>query len=471
MPNASALPQTGHRFHPSILRAYDVRGVIDDTLFAADLFALGQGFATEAAERSGHTQPRIVIARDGRLSSPALAEALSEGLQAGGAEVVDCGVGPTPMLYFAVYHCEADGGMMITGSHNPPSHNGCKMMMGRASFFGDDIAKLGTRIEAGDLRSAAGRYTKQDIQPAYVERLLEGLDRTALAEATIAWDPGHGAAAAVVAEVIAACNADKHVLLNGVIDGTFPGHHPDPSVPENMQELAEAVTAHQCTLGVAFDGDGDRLGAVDNAGNLISPDHLLMLLSRDVLSKAPDSTIIADVKTSQSVFDDIAQHGGTPLMWKTGHSHIKAKMKETGARFAGEASGHIFFADQYYGFDDGIYAALRLIQFAHQLDQPLDTLIAALPSSLSTPELRIECADDKKFGVVEAIAQRLSDEGADFSTIDGMRVNREGGWWLLRASNTQPALVARCEAEDPAVLQQLKDEITALLHPFSLRLS
>lgn len=452
-------PVTSHRFHPSILRAYDIRGIVGETLRAADAYALGRSFATIALRQQPDHIPTLCVGRDGRLSSPELVAALIEGITDSGANACDIGMGPTPMLYFAVHHLNAAGGIMVTGSHNPPSHNGFKLMLGKASFFGDEITALGEQAAAGDWASGSGERSAKPVQSDYERALLSSIKFAQ--PLRLAFDAGNGAAGAVCESLVDQLRKQRfqcHTLFTE-IDGSFPNHHPDPSVPENLHDLQHAVTANQLQLGLAFDGDGDRLGAVDDGGRIIAPDHLLMLLARSVLSDTPGATIIVDVKTSQSVCAEITRLGGTPLMWKTGHSHIKTKMKEVGAAFAGEASGHIFFKDRYYGFDDGLYAALRLIEYVSGLEQPLSAVIDRLPTALSTPELRIPCADERKFTVIDEVQARLNAAGDDYLAIDGVRLTRPYGWWLLRASNTQGALIARCEAADDPSLKRLIEEL------------
>ena len=457
MANPSPAPSPAHRLHPSILREYDIRGIVGETLIAADAKVIGRAFASAVARSFHMRNPRIAIARDGRLSSPELAEALMEGLQLAGAQVIDCGIGPTPLLYFATRHLGTEGGVMITGSHNPPTHNGFKMTVGEYSFFGRQIRDLGAMIDSNNLMSGTGSSEQRDVSGSYYEA-LKGAIQNDISTLNVAWDPGNGAAGAVT-EAITKQIAGTHHCINTEIDGTFPNHHPDPSVPENLQQLAALVAEKNCDIGLAFDGDGDRLGVVDDKGRLLSPDHLLMIFARDVLQSKPGSPIIADVKTSQCFFDEVEKLGGKPEMYKTGHSLIKSRMKEVGSPFAGEASGHIFFADRYFGFDDGIYAGLRLLNFLAASKVKLSELVDALPRLFSTPELRIPCADDRKFAVIEEVRERLQSEGADFAAIDGVRVNRDKGWWLLRASNTQAVVNARVEAEDEATLNALSEEL------------
>lgn len=455
-----------HALHPSILREYDIRGIVGDTLHEADAFAIGQGFASWMTDEIG-TAPVIAVGRDGRISSPAMAEAQMQGLQAAGAQVVDVGVGPTPMLYFAAHYLHADGGIMVTGSHNPPTHNGFKIVAHGRSFYGEQIRELGQRIAVGDVCSGKGGREARALQKEYVAALISALqpDGNII---RAAWDPGNGAAGEVVERFCTHLPCEQYTI-NMTIDGRFPNHHPDPSRPENMQQLVETVLKHKCAVGLAFDGDGDRLGVVDDKGRIVGPDHLLMLFARDVLRETP-GTIIADVKTSGLFFDDVAAHGGTPMMWKTGHSHIKTRMKEVDSPFGGEASGHIFFADRYFGFDDGIYAAARMLNILAHADEPLSAMVDRLPVAFSTPEIRIDCTEERKFIIVEEVRARLHQQGAEFSDIDGVRVMRPEGWWLLRASNTQAAIIARCEAARKDDLQTLVDALRDQLRQSGIEL-
>ncbi len=445
-----------HQFHPTSLREYDVRGIVGQTLSADDARALGRGFGTRV-RRAGGT--RVAVGYDGRLSSPMLEAALVEGLAATGCTVLRVGLGPTPMLNFAVHALAADGGVMVTGSHNPPDYNGFKMMLGHGPFYGADITGLGTMAATADWESGAGRVESVDIEDRYVERLLDGFDGRAF---NIAWDAGNGAAGRVV-EKLAARLPGRHVLLNTVIDGTFPAHHPDPTVEANLEQLRAAVATQGLDFGLAFDGDGDRIGAIDGQGRVVWGDQLLSVLAEDVLKAVPGATIIADVKASQALFDRVAALGGAPLMWKTGHSLIKAKMKETGSPLAGEMSGHIFFAHRYYGFDDALYAAVRLIQAVSHLGGSLTALKEAMPAMVNTPELRFPCSEERKFPVIREVLARLKAAGAEVNETDGARVNTADGWWLLRASNTQDVLVARAEAHDAAALARLMAALNAEL--------
>ena len=444
-----------------ILREYDIRGTVGKNLDEAIAYQVGRRFAIcTQAESKGP----VVVGRDGRLSSQKLADAVIAGIRVRGSDVIDIGVGPTPMLYFAVQQLEgAAGGIMVTGSHNPPEDNGFKMTLKTRPFFGSDIQNM-AQLNVPAIGSQMGQLSQQDLRDEYANRILDTITDKPVQSLQIAWDPGHGAAADIVRLLTAkGAMPAEHILLNCEIDGTFPAHHPDPTVPANLQQLIEVVRDQKCDLGIAFDGDGDRLGVVDGHGRIIWGDQLLTLLSRDVLSRNPGATIIADVKASQTLFDDIASRGGNPIMWRTGHSLIKSKIYETGAMLAGEMSGHIFFNDEYYGYDDGLYAAVRLIRILMASKKSLVELYDALPTLVNTPEMRIECSDDEKFKVVEAITADLKKTKADLVDVDGVRVHTNKGWWLIRASNTQAALVARAEAADQKSLDVLVREIREYL--------
>ena len=441
---------SGHAFQDSILREYDIRGVVGETLTDADAGALGRAFGTLVARSGGRT---VALGYDGRLSSPALAAALAEGLAASGLEVLRVGLGPTPMLYFASRHLRTDGAVMVTGSHNPADQNGFKMVIGGAALYGDGIRRLGATARSGDFASGPGHVVERPVLEAYLARLRDDVETGRPLK--VAWDAGNGAAGEVMAR-LAGGLPGEHILLNEAIDGRFPAHEPDPTVPENLEQLRGAVLSHRCDLGIAFDGDGDRIGVLDGRGRILWGDQLLVLLAKEVLRLRPGATIIADVKASQVLFDEVARMGGVPLMWRTGHSLIKAKMAETGAPLAGEMSGHIFFADRYYGYDDALYAAVRLLNLLARESASLAELRDRLPRVVNTPELRIPCGADRKFAVIDEVKARLEAEGAEMTGIDGVRVRTADGWWLLRASNTQEVLVARCEAASGAGLARLR---------------
>jgi phosphomannomutase len=453
-----------HRFHPTVLREYDIRGIVGETLFEADAHAIGRCFGTIVA-RSGGTS--VAVGYDGRLSSPGMEQALVRGLTESGMTVTRIGRGPTPMLYYAATKLSADGAIMVTGSHNPPNYNGFKMMLGRKPFFGEQIKALGAQAAAGDVVAQTTASEKTiDIADDYVARLLtdwDGGDR----KLKVVWDNGNGSAGDVLTKLVAGLPGE-HTVLNGTIDGTFPAHHPDPTVPANLVQLIHEVAVRGADIGIAFDGDADRIGLVDDTGTIMFGDQLMVILARDVLKTHPGATIIADVKASQVLFDEIGRAGGAPLMWKTGHSLIKAKMAETGSPLAGEMSGHIFFADRWYGFDDALYAGVRTLGIVARMQGKLSDVRKALPQVINTPEVRFDCDDTRKFTVIEEVAARLRTEGATVSETDGVRVLTDDGWWLLRASNTQAVLVARAEASTEMGLERLKAALVAQLEKSGL---
>lgn len=439
-----------HRFDPTSLREYDIRGIVGKTLGSDDATAIGRGFAT-AVRRAGGM--RVAVGYDGRTSSPEFELALIAGLTASGVDVVRIGMGPTPMLYYAEATLEVDGGIQITGSHNPAEYNGFKMVLQHRPFFGDDIQELGRMAQAGDWETAAetAQVTQVDIVDDYVGRLLAGYAGGAY---RIGWDAGNGASGPVIEKLTQLLPGEHHLLFTDV-DGNFPNHHPDPTEEKNLADLKRLVAEKNLDFGLAFDGDGDRIGAIDGLGRVIWGDQLLSILAEPVLKELPGATIIADVKASQALFDRVRELGGEPLMWKTGHSLIKTKMKETHAPLAGEMSGHIFFAHDYYGFDDAQYAAVRLIRAVHMIGKSMTEIRGAMPALVNTPEMRFQVDEARKFAVVEEVLDRLEREGADVDRTDGARVTTPDGWWLLRASNTQDVLVARAEAQDQAALDRL----------------
>lgn len=448
----------GHRFHPTILREYDIRGIVGETLFPSDAEAIGRAYATLLQEGGGK---RVCVGYDGRLSSPELAEALIKGLTEAGADVDAIGLGPTPMLYFAVHHLGADGGIQVTGSHNPPSHNGFKMMLDKASFYGERIQTLGRIAAEGAFENGAGQVADRPVIDAYIGRLRADYhgDRAL----KVVWDAGNGASGDALKALTDRLPGEHHLLFAD-IDGRFPNHHPDPTVPENLEDLIAAVRDHGAELGIAFDGDGDRIGVVDGEGRIMFGDQLLQVLITDVLERLPGSPIIADVKASQALFDAIGQLGGEPIMYKTGHSLIKTTMAERGAPLAGEMSGHIFYADGFYGHDDALYVAVRLLDILARSDRSLAAWHDQMAPMINTPELRFDCPDDEKFDAVARVRERVEAEGAEVNAIDGVRVSTDDGWWLLRASNTQAVLVARAEAKDEAGLDRLKADIARHLN-------
>ncbi|HEU5482401.1 MAG TPA: phosphomannomutase/phosphoglucomutase, partial [Sphingomicrobium sp.] len=429
-----------------------IRGIVGKTLDAADAYALGRTFAAQARDEGAR---RIAVGRDGRLHSPELESALVDGLTEGGLDVVRIGVGPSPMLYFAVAKLDVQGGIQVTGSHNPPEYNGFKVLLNGRSVFGQEIQALGKRAASGEWSEGQGSVEEADVLDPYVDRLVRDFDGKAY---RIGWDPGNGAAGPIVEKLVERLPGE-HFVIHARVDGTFPNHHPDPTDEANLVDLKDLVSTERLDMGFAFDGDADRIGAVDAKERVIWGDQIVMILAEAVLRECPGETVIADVKASQTLFDRIAELGGKPLMWKTGHSLIKSKMKETGAPIAGEMSGHIFFAHRWYGFDDALYAAVRLIEAVSQSGKSLTELVDEMPGSVATPEMRFPVEESRKFAVVSEVLERLSAEGADVDDIDGARVNTPDGWWLLRASNTQDVLVARAEAKDKAGVERLVAQI------------
>jgi len=448
-----------HKFDPTILREYDIRGIIDKTLSADDARAIGRSFATLLRREGGS---KVAVGYDGRTSSPMLEEALVEGLNASGVDAVRIGMGATPMLYYAEASAEdVDGGIQITGSHNPPDYNGFKMVFLGRPFFGADILKLGELAAAGDWLDGEGSFESRDVLDAYVDRLLEGLggiDNKEFASLKVGWDAGNGATGPAL-EKLAARLPGLHYAMYTNVDGHFPNHHPDPTEEKNLADLKKLVAENKLDFGIAFDGDGDRIGAIDGEGRVIWGDQLLMIYAQDLLAKTPNATIIADVKASRALFDQVSEHGGQPLMWKTGHSLIKSKMKETGAPLAGEMSGHVFFADEYYGYDDALYAAVRLMAASSRLGKSVTQLRSEMPAMLNTPEMRFQVDESRKFAAIDEVKERLAGTDADVNDIDGVRVTTADGWWLLRASNTQDVLVARAESETQEGLDRLMGQI------------
>lgn len=450
-----------HTFNNFIFREYDIRGSFDQTFFTQDAYEIGLRFATYLQRT--HPTPLVCVGRDGRLSSPDLSCALIQGLRDAGANVLDVGVGPTPMLYYATKITPAVAGIMVTGSHNPPQDNGLKLTLKDLPFFGEQIQELKNIIP--NKSETSGSLEFMDIREQYIDRLLVDTPKKTIKKLKVAWDCGNGAAGEII-EILTQRMENRSVLLNTTIDGTFPAHHPDPSVEENLEHLRDAVAGHHCDIGIAFDGDADRIGVIDGKGRILWGDQLLCLLAEDVLQGSPGAKIIADVKSSQSLFDYIEKLDGIPVMAKTGHSNIKKLIKEIDASLAGEMSGHTFFADRYYGYDDAIYTAIRLLGFLETQDRSLSELFDELPKYHSTPEIRFPCDDEEKFEIVSKIRDDLKKQGANFVDIDGVRVKTEAGWWLVRASNTQAILVVRCEAytkeQLPVIVQQMKN----ILEPY-----
>ncbi|MEH3045687.1 phosphoglucomutase/phosphomannomutase PgmG [Sphingomonas adhaesiva] len=451
-----------HHFDPVILREYDIRGTVGANLHPADAQAIGRAFATRVRAAGGR---RVAVGYDGRTHSPALEAALVEGLVASGVDVVRIGLGPTPMLYYAEATLEVDGGIQVTGSHNPREDNGFKLVLRHDSFFGADIQDLARIAAAGAWTDGTGSVEQADVRALYVGRLMAGY---AGGTFRIGWDAGNGAAGPVVEQLVQHLPGEHHLLFCDV-DGEFPNHHPDPTVEDNLRDLKALVADKKLDFGVAFDGDGDRIGLIDAHGRVLWGDDILSILVPSTLAELPGATIVADVKCSDTLFDTIAAAGGTPVMWQTGHSRMKAKLKELGAPLAGELSGHMFFAHDYYGFDDALYAAVRLIRAIHLSGRSLAELREAMPPRCATPDVRVAVAEARKEAVVAEVAERLAAAGARVDTTDGLRVSEADGWWLLRASNTQASLTLRAEARDAAGLARLLDAIDAQLGASGIR--
>jgi phosphomannomutase/phosphoglucomutase len=445
--------------NPHIFREYDIRGTVDRDLTPGVVELLGKGIGTRL-RRSG--KDRFVLGRDNRLSSPAFREAMVNGLLATGVHVVDLGLVPTPLLYFALHTLGPDGGVMITGSHNPPEFNGFKVAFGKSTIWGESIQEIRHIIDSGEFFTGSGTLTFHDIAAPYREKLLEliSLDRPL----RVAVDGGSGTGGMIAPAVLRDLGCEVTELYC-TPDGSYPGHFPDPTIPSNLEELIEVVREKKLDMGVAYDGDSDRIGVVDDRGNILWGDQLLIIYAREILQRGP-ATVIFEVKCSQNLAVDILEHGGKPVMWKTGHSLIKEKMKEEKAALAGEMSGHIFFADEYYGYDDAIYATLRLLRIMAASRTPLSGMLDNVPPTLSTPEIRVDCPDGEKFAVVGEIAG-IFRERHDVIDVDGVRVTYPDGWSLLRASNTQPVLVLRFEALTKERLHVIKEEMLAELRRFS----
>ncbi|MGK3999030.1 phosphomannomutase/phosphoglucomutase [Sorangium sp. So ce1024] len=454
----------------NIFREYDIRGVAERDLSSELARELGAAFALllgrelAAGAQPGAARPRIAVCRDGRLSSDRLFAALTDGLRAAGADVISAGVGPTPLLYFAAHHLGTDGAIMITASHNPAPDNGFKLMRGKASFFGKDIQALADLIEEGAAAGdapARGSLTEVDLAADYIEA-VRAASRLSCADVRFVIDAGNGAAGPLGVRALQALGFAPDALFCD-IDGLFPNHHPDPTVPENLEALRARVLATGASLGVAWDGDGDRIGVVDERGEVLWGDKLLILFARSLLEERPGSAVLGEVKCSETLYADIASRGGRPILWKTGHSLIKTKMKEEGALLAGEMSGHMFFADRWFGFDDAIYATVRLLEIVGRARRPLGELLADVPETFATPEIRVDCPDAVKFEVVRRVTEHFR-RVRPVVDIDGARIDFGGGaWGLCRASNTGPILVLRFEARSVAHRDAVRAEVEAVV--------
>jgi len=442
------------RVSPYIFREYDIRGKVGEDFTPEVVRAIGRAYGTVIRRRGGR---KVLCGRDGRLSSPELEAALIEGITSSGISVTRIGLTPTPVMYFALHYFEGfDGGIQVTGSHNPPDMNGLKICVGKETIYGAEIRALRELVEKEDFESGSGDTEELDALTPYKNYLRENIRLSRPLRVVL--DPGNGVCSLTAPEVFRDLGCEVECLFCEV-DGTFPNHHPDPVVPENLRALRRRVVEVGADFGVGYDGDGDRLGVVNEKGEILWGDQLMVLFARKVLSERPGATVIGEVKCSQVMYDEIARAGGRPLMWKTGHSLIKNKMKETGAVLAGEMSGHIFFADRWFGFDDGVYASLRLAEIVSESERPLSEMLADLPRTWSTPEIRTECPDEIKFRVVEELVRTLKEEGFEVIDVDGARVVFPDGWGLVRASNTQPVLVLRFEARSPERLEEIRKTI------------
>ena len=444
--------------NPLVFREYDIRGIADRDFDDALVRDIGRAFGTFCARRG---KQRVALGRDCRLSSPRLHAALLEGMLDTGLHVVDIGVGPTPLLYFTVFESDLDGGVQITGSHNPGNENGFKLMCGKATLSGDEIRELRQLIVDGDFaRRAGGQMQAYDPRAAYCG-YMTGNVRLARKDLRFAVDAGNGAAGPLSIAAMQAVGLAPEAMYCEM-DGRFPNHHPDPSEIHNLMPLIDKVRRDKLEIGIAFDGDGDRIGVIDERGEIIWGDRLMILFSRQILKRHPGGAILGEVKCSQTLYDDIAKSGGRPIIWKTGHSLIKKKMKEESALLAGEMSGHMFFADRYFGYDDATYAALRMLEIVAESDRPVSALLEDVPRTHATPEIRVDCADDVKFDVVKRVLDHYRRE-REVLDVDGARVRFEHGWGLVRASNTQPALVLRFEASSPSQLDAIQSEVRAVV--------
>ncbi len=440
-----------HKFHDTIIREYDVRGIYDVTLHNIDAKILGNLFGMEV----GHGKT-INVGFDGRLSSESLKINLVNGLIDVGINVNEIGLCPTPLLYYSCFELSAQGGIIVTGSHNPKNHNGFKIVLNNKPFFGEDLKKIKRKAERFELKRNEGTLKKVDLRKRYVSRLVRGIDQSK--KINTVWDTGNGAAGVIINDLADKIYGNKKILF-GEVDGTFPNHHPDPSEPENLSFCKDYLIKSKSDVGFAFDGDGDRLGVIDDKGRIISGDKLLLILAKELLKKKKNSKIIADVKCSQVIFDEIRKFGGEAIISKTGHSNVKNNLKNFNAELAGEMSGHIFFAEDYYGFDDAFFAAVKVIELLNRNSKKLSELVDEIPAVHNTPEIRIECDDREKFGIIKKVVKNQKMANKDFIDIDGIRVNDKGGWWLLRASNTQPAIVVRCESSTIEGLRIQKENV------------
>ena len=441
----------------SIFKAYDIRGIVNETLTEDAIYQIGLAFGSEAADRG---EQKVYVARDGRLSGPALIKAFTQGLLDSGRDVVDVGMVPTPVLYFAAYDLGTGSGVMLTGSHNPPNYNGLKMVIGGTTLSGNAIQELRIRIEEKNFSSGSGNYQTLDVVDQYINRVSGDVKLARNMKVIV--DCGNGVPGAVAPKLLRELGCDVTEMFCDV-DGNFPNHHPDPSKPENLQDLKQALASNDADIGLAFDGDGDRLGVITPQGEVIWADRQLMLYAKDILSRNPGGDIIFDIKCTTKLPNVIAEAGGNPIMWKTGHSFIKAKLKESGALLAGEMSGHIFFKERWYGFDDALYTAARLLEILSKDPRPATEIFGELPNSVNTPELNLNMAEGEHHKLIEKLVSNASFEDAKLTTIDGIRADWDDGFGLVRASNTTPCLVFRFEGDNEQALERIKNAFRDLV--------
>jgi phosphomannomutase len=452
------------KIDPTILREYDIRGIVDKDLFKEDALILGKAIGTRSS-KSKHKQ--VIIGYDGRHTSPEMRHFLLEGLISTGIKIIDIGLVPTPLLYYAANTIPNDYAIVITASHNPSEYNGFKITKAAKSFFGNDIKILANEAMIGDFAKGVGSIESININEKYIDRLTENISINP--NLKVIWDPANGAAAELCGQLVKRLDG-THIVINDVIDGSFPNHFPDPTIEKNLEQLKAKLKSENADLGIAFDGDADRIGVIDRLGRVIWGDQLLTFFAKELISRKPNSTIIADVKASNVFVEKVTEYGGKPIIWKTGHSLIKSKMQEEDALIAGEMSGHIFFKDKYYGFDDALYAGVRLLDIISRQNIKLDEYLDSLPETFASNEIKIPCEESQKFKIVEAIQNSLRSENIDFNDIDGVRFTSDIGWWLIRASNTSAVIVVRCEAKSIENLEKLKDEINFYLKPHKLTL-
>lgn len=445
----------------SIFREYDIRGVVEKDLTDEDVYALSRAIGTYLSQ---HNSRDLTVGRDCRLSSDRISEIVIRGLVEAGMNVTDIGVVPTPVFYFSLFNLDADGGVMITASHNPAEYNGFKVALGKSTIYGEEILKLYDIATKGDFVKGEGRSKREDITSRYIDYVVKNI-KLGNRKIKVVIDGGNGTGGPVAVEILKRLNV-PYIPLYCDMDGRFPNHHPDPTLVEAMQDLIRTVRANDCEIGVGYDGDSDRIGVVNRDGEIVWGDQLMIIFAKEILKERPEATFIAEVKCSAVLYDEIRKAGGNPIMWRTGHSLIKAKMKEVQAELAGEMSGHLFFANRYFGYDDAIYSSMRLIELLSHSEKDFMEILREIPKMKATPEIRFDMSDEKKFKLVEKVKEYFKERGYTVIDIDGVRVTFEDGWGLVRASNTQPALVLRFEASTEKRVNEIKDMFMSKLNEF-----